>query len=327
MTRAATSLSLLWVVVAGVIGSFLFAAFWIVVAGNEPGRICAPRGVGRAVSSERDKGGALWLAGSGSNLPVTWKLVVAFCKARVHPPAQAPDLGALSAPTAEPQHACPIVIHESIGSAGAVRATADGVVDLGLVSRPLQAGEQALGLRQIPYARVAIVAAVNLAAPEEILGLRELSELYADERRTWRDGSRAVVLVREKGDSTHAVLAGLAPPFAAANELAMRAAHHRVLYSDRGLLDALVATQGAVGLTDVGIVRAGHFPVRVVGLASVEPSAANVLSGAYPYVKELSFVVRGEPSGPVAELLAFVSSADGAKVLSAFGYVALSGGL
>ena len=67
----------------------------------------------------------LHLAGSGSNLVLTRALAAAF---RVH------------------QADARLVVHDSIGSTGAVRAVSDGAISIGLIARPLREEERALGL-------------------------------------------------------------------------------------------------------------------------------------------------------------------------------------
>src|ERR1700704_6586574 len=63
----------------------------------------------------------LIFAGSGTNLPITRLLVEAF---RQHHPENS------------------IEVPASLGSTGGIRAVADGVIALGLISRPLKSQEQ-----------------------------------------------------------------------------------------------------------------------------------------------------------------------------------------
>jgi phosphate transport system substrate-binding protein len=246
--------------------------------------------------------GPLGLAGSGSNLPLTRALVEAYRAA--HPGAR-------------------LVVHESIGSTGGTRAVRDGVIGVALISRPLNAEESRHGLVVRPYARVAVVAAANPNVADTCVGRAELVALFTGERTRWSDGSRAVLFQRERGDSSFLAMAAAVPGLAAANDAAYRADRFRVLYHDRAMQDALVATDGAVGIFDGGAIEAQRLPLKILCLDGVVPTREAVLSGRWPITKDLAFVTNGPPSGPAADLLAFVASPAGRAVIDGLGYLAL----
>jgi len=244
----------------------------------------------------------LHLAGSGSNLPITRALAEAFQVGR-------PDLH--------------VVVFASIGSTGGVQATYDDVIDLGLVSRPLRPREAALGLTLTPYARVPVVFAVNLGVPDESLTTAELLEIYAGDRSTWSDGTPIVVLQRERGDSSHAAVAAVAPEFAAINEQAYREGRWRVVDSDQAMQEALSITPGAVGLFDLGAIVLQRLPVKPLRISGIAASEASVQSGRYPFAKDLAFVGVDQPGAAAAELLRFVDGEDGRRLMRASGYIPL----
>lgn len=130
-----------------------------------------------------DRSSALVLAGSGSNLPLTRALALAFVDR---------DRGAK------------IVVAESIGSAGGVRAAHEGSIDVGLVSRPLSEQESKLDLAVTPYARVPVVVAANSTAPDACVASGNLAGMWSGQGETarWSDGSPVIVLQRERGDSS-----------------------------------------------------------------------------------------------------------------------------
>ncbi len=245
---------------------------------------------------------ALDLAGSGSNVPLSRVLAKAFSE-------RSPGVR--------------VVVHESIGSTGGVRATRDGQVELGLVSRPLTADEARLGLVIVPHARVAVVLAAHPGVPEDHLAGSDLVALYRGERARFRDGAPVVVLQRERGDSSHLALAGLIPGFGAANDEAHRAGRWRVLYHDRTMQEALMATDGAIGLFDLGQIASQNLPLRVLSIDGVEPTLENVRAGRYRFVKDLAFVSVGEPRGAAAAFVAFVRSAEGREATRRAGYLPL----
>lgn len=118
--------------------------------------------------------GALVLAGSGSNLPLTQRLVQGWIASGG---GEARVLG-------------------SIGSSGGLHALSDGVVDIALVSRPLRAQERA-AVVEVPYARAGIVVATRLDLKR--IDVSALRAIYAGDRLETESGERIVPILREEG--------------------------------------------------------------------------------------------------------------------------------
>jgi phosphate transport system substrate-binding protein len=296
--------------VAVSLAAFLAFAVWTLLRlerGRKPPFLTRPAGTPespsrRAAPTTPGAREGVSLAGSGSNLPLTRLLVEAF--RRAHPGAS-------------------LVVHESIGSTGGLRAVGDGAVSIGLVSRALTEAESKLGLVVRPYARVAVVVAAHPGVPDRCASHDELLAMFAGARARWSDGAKLVVLQRERGDSSFLAFSKRIPGLEQANEAAYRAQRWRVLYHDREMQEALMATSGAVGLFDLGAIEAQKLPLRVLCVEGVEPTREAVLAGRYPFTKELSLVTAGPPTGLVAELLEFVASRDGRAITERAGYLAL----
>jgi phosphate transport system substrate-binding protein len=245
---------------------------------------------------------SLGLAGSGSNLPLTHVLVEAF-RAR--------------SPLAK------IIVHESIGSAGGIRAVRDGAVSVGLVSRPLTSEEARYGLQVTPYARIAVIVAANPSVQETCTTSEELLRLFQGAKARWGSGSRVAVLQREKGDSSFLVLSNLIPGLAEENTVSYRENRWRVLFSDQAMQEALMSTEGAVGISDLGAIEVQRLPIKVLCFNGVVPTRENLLSGKYPAWKDLSFVTRGPPNGLAAALFDFVFSDEGRAATARSGHLPL----
>ena len=243
------------------------------------------------------------LAGSGSNLPLTRALAEAF-------QARSPNLH--------------VVVFDSIGSTGAVAATYDDVIELGLVSRPLKDSEAALDLLVHPYARVPVVVAVNLAVPDESITTTDLVDIYAGRRRQWSDGTRIVVLQRERGDSSHRAVDEHLPAFEAVNDAAYRENRWPIVESDQAMQEALSITAGAIGLFDLGAIVLQRLPVKPLNIDEIAPSEASVQSGRYPVSKDLAFISVEQPGGAAAEFLRFVVEGEQARnLMRDSGYIPL----
>lgn len=233
------------------------------------------------------------IAGSGSNLPIVQRLADAF--RALHPDDR-------------------IIVHRSIGSWGGARAVADGVVHLGVASRPLKGDEKAAGLRSLPHVAVAVVLGANPRVPDTTLSSRTLAALVRGQNLRWSDGTRVVLLEREPGDSSYKVLFAKNPLFRAAQR-AEPHTHWRVLLHDTEMTDALAETDGAVGLADLGVISLSGLGLRVLRIDGLDPAAPS-----YPYLKELDFIVKGTPRGVAARFLSFALGPAGREIAVRAGY-------
>lgn len=242
----------------------------------------------------------LLLGGSGSNLALMGKLAEKYMSGN---------------PGVE------VAIPSSIGSSGGIIKTAEGVLDIGLVSRPFKPEEEKLGLTRAPYARVAVVMAVH---PEvKITGLtsEQILAIYSGKIRNWRelggDNRGISVLSREASDSTRLILNKYINGFDAMKEVPGTV----FLRTDQAMNEAIQSVPNAIGWTDLGAIRIGRLNVRPIAVDGLLPTEDMILSGKYPFIKELAFVVKGEPVGEVKKFIDFVMSWEGKKVIIENGYL------
>ena len=250
----------------------------------------------RAAAGEAPAG-PLVFAGSGSNLPLTRLLADAF--ARVRPESK-------------------IEVPASIGSAGGIRAAADGAIAVGLISRPLKDREKESGLTVLPYARTAVVIGVHPAVPDDGISFVDLVQIYKGTKSRWKDGREIIVLTREAGDSSIEVLERDIPGFKQAYAESRSVKRWATLLTDQEMNRVLARTPYAIGLSDMGAITAERLPIKVLRIDGVLPTPENVLSGRYPLVKALAFAFLKDklPAGAKA-FLDFVRSKDGEKILRA----------
>lgn len=237
------------------------------------------------------------MAGSGSNLLVTAKLAEAY-KAKmgidIHFPA-------------------------SIGSIGAINAVQAGSLEMGMISRPLTAEEHGLGLFELPYARVALVLAVNCSVPDDNLSTVEVIEILKGTKTTWSDGTKIFVQVREEKDSSNLVLYDLIPGYKQAMLDGYQNKRWQVLYTDRDMVEVLANTKGGIGLITSADALAYKTKVKMLSLDDIAPTSDNIRSGKYKAVKELSFVHKKKLSDNAAGFLNFVYSPDAQRLLNEWG--------
>ncbi len=145
--------------------------------------------------------------------------------------------------------------------------------------------------------------------------------IYGGARTTWPDGSAVRVLLRESGDSGHAAVARRLPEFAGLAARAYRERRWPVLYQDLAMQGALLTTPGAVGVFDLGAIRAQNLPLKVLPFDGPPPTLDHVRSGAYGFAKDLAFVTTDAPAPGVTGFMDWVASAEGRRLTERLGYV------
>jgi phosphate transport system substrate-binding protein len=240
-------------------------------------------------------------AGSGVNLGITKLLAEAFTKGN-------PKIT--------------ITVPGSIGTKGAIKATAEKAITFGLISRPLQKEELEMGFTAKRYARVPIVMAGHAGVKDEGITFQELIEIYKGTKTQWKDGRQIIVQAREKTDSGFLVLQEKIPGFKEAHMESLESKRWMIYYTDQDANQAIEKTPGAIGVSDLGMIKSEQLKVKVLNLNGVVPGPETLLNGTYPLERELAFIYleKGLPK-EAKGFLDFVSSDSGRKIMRSKGYL------
>lgn len=238
----------------------------------------------------------LTLAGSGSNLPLTQKLLDGWT-------GTGPRL----------------VLPASIGTSGAVKAVLAGQLTLGLASRPLKAEEKAAGLKEMRYARIGIVLGVHAEVPDRNITGADLVAIYAGTKTTWADGRRIIVLARETGDSSVSVIEKLVPGFQSVNQESLRKKLWEISYTDGEAFEALTTTVGALGWADTTLLNQSRESWHPLTFEGVEPSLEHLKDGKYPLWKDLSFIYLDPLPEAARQFIEFCTTGAGIALLTKAG--------
>jgi phosphate transport system substrate-binding protein len=242
-------------------------------------------------------------AGSGVNLGITQLLAAAFSKKN-------------------PQ--ITIVVPGSIGTKGATKASADGAITFGLISRPLEKEELALGLVVEPYARVPIVLAAHPGVKDEGITSQELIEIYKGTKTKWKDGNPIIVQAREKSDSGFLVLQNKIPGFREAYLDSYLAKRWSIYFTDQDANQAIAKTPNAIGVSDLGMIKTENLNIKILKINGLLPSPENLRSNSYPFFRDLSFIYRQKSLPKEAiSFINFVRSDEGRRILISNGYLSL----
>jgi len=200
----------------------------------------------------------------------------------------------------------PLVVEAPLGAAGAAAALADGAVDAVVVLRGAEEPPPDNGVR---LARTQPCVVVGPAVPQRHIGAAELARRISDAQPRWRDGHPLRLLLRPGDDPLQRAVAGLHPDLAAAIEEAVGARRFRVVSRDAELREALRATPGAIGVTDVGGLRMHATPLWRMKLTEGRPAPVDL------------WLVTGDAPPPrLAPFVGFATGAQGRGLVVDLGY-------
>lgn len=248
---------------------------------------------------------SLTFAGSGVSLEITRILAKQFQK--THPEIK------INVPT-------------SIGSSGAIYAAADGAIAVGMISRPLKAQEQKLGLTVIPIAKTPLAIATHLSVADDNITSTQLIDIYQGKKTQWLDGKEIIVLTREPGDSSILILSEKINGFQEVYTDSQINKRWTTLYKDQEMNQQLAQIPLTLGFVDIGTITSERklSAIKTLKFNSVAPTLENVTNNRYPLVKNLYFVFeQGKIPLAAKEFINFVRSKEGEKILKAHGFLPL----
>jgi len=220
-----------------------------------------------------------------------------------------------------PQHR--IVVPGSIGTAGGLRELREGRAVLARIGRTLTDAEQAAGLSAVPLGRDAVVFVAGAAVTVREVKSAQMVDAFAGRITDWRDlgGAPAPIRVigREPTDASRVAMSRHIPAFA---QLAYGSSV-KMSMLDPQTLDLLDRFGDSLAVLNLSALRAARTRLVPLALDGVAPDPAQVASGRYPAVLDLSLVRRAGDSLPAVarEFIDFVQSPAGLEVIRANGVV------
>lgn len=230
-----------------------------------------------------------------------------------------------------------ILIDTQGGSSGGLSYVADGLCDIGMISRSLTDDDRKkfpkadLRAHGIGYDGVALVVSRQLyEAGVKALSKQQIQELYEGRIKNWRGvggPDRPVVFFnKEPGRGTWEVFAN----FLYGDAKKAPKVFHPEVGANQEARTKVASHPGAI--TQLSASWAWESPdVRALGIrdtsgAVIEANLSNIKSGLYPLRRPLLLITRGEPQGPGRTLIDYVKSKEGQLILNKHGYLSLTEG-
>ncbi len=207
-----------------------------------------------------------------------------------------------------------IKVIPGLGSKGAIAATADGVIDLAISARPLNAEEATLGLTTSPFARTALVFITSKDKPNSLKST-ELVELFKLANPKWADGSPINIILRTRFDGDTLILEELFPGIQDAIEAARTRPEIPTAPTDQDNAELAERLKGSFVQAGFSQIITEKRDLRFVPIDGVEPTLENFESGKYPYEKIFYLVYSASGKAAAERLLDFLRSAKGQDIL------------
>jgi phosphate transport system substrate-binding protein len=230
------------------------------------------------------------------------------------------------------------------GSGQGIRLVGTRTAGIGMVSRPLEVQEREQFPDLVTYTigldGVTIVA--NQANPVRKLSKQQIQDIYTGKITNWKEvgGSNGeivrITLNHNHGTSEvfanyfgleakeNGVGINLKATFRKKGETEYSSSTAVVIEDHRQVLAQIITTPNAIGYVSIGqamqVVQSGAH-VRLLQLDDVEPTVANVQSGAYRFSRPLMLVTKGEAQGPIRDLIDFFCGPEGQAIVSKLDYI------
>jgi len=217
-----------------------------------------------------------------------------------------------------------IEIGKGMGTKARIKALAEGGIDIAMASHGLVVSDlvrQGMAVQEI--AKVAVVFGVNDAVPVKTLGDRQICDLYSRRLVHWKDvGGPDLPVVPMTRPDSEVDAEVVRAKVGCLTDLEMPEGVQTMSKSG-DMSRARADTAGALGMTTMTVVEQSRSRIRPIWLNGVEPSPANVRSGAYSLTRDSFLVTKAGPAPAVARFLEFARGPEGKRVISANGAVPL----
>lgn len=204
-------------------------------------------------------------------------------------------------------------------SGGGIDGVAGGELEVGAVSRELSEDELALGLEYTKLSDDGIVIAVHPSVTIDGLTTQQVKDIYSGAYANWSElgGPDLPITILDRNEDESAKI--IMRKYVFGSDLVM-SPQAVSLYYESDMIEGVKSTAGAIGYFSLGYSISTDIPVTHLALDGVEPTVANIESGAYPVIRPLGVVTSPDASPAIREFLTWATSAEADALLRANGF-------
>jgi phosphate transport system substrate-binding protein len=208
-------------------------------------------------------------------------------------------------------------------SSGGVAGVAQGDLEIGTVSRPLQPDEEVHGLDLTWLSSDGLAVAVHPSVAVDGLSTEEITGVYAGEYSNWAElgGEDMPIIVLDRNEDESAKII-LREHVIGSIEITAGAIP---LNYESDMVVALSSSPGAIGYFSLGMGVSQGARIRFISLDGVEPSTDSVAEGTYDMVRELGVVSSADAPSQVDRFLDWATGDEAAALMTENGYAPFAG--
>lgn len=201
-------------------------------------------------------------------------------------------------------------VRVDVQSGGSSRGIADarqGVADIGMVSRSLKDDEK--DLQAFTIAKDGISVILNSANPVKSLTDKQIVDIYTDKLNNWKQvgGKDAPITVVNKAEGRSTL-----ELFAAHFKIEPKNIKADVVIGDNEQgIKTVAGNPNAIGYVSIGsgeYTASQKTPVKLLPVAGVAASIANVANSTFPISRPLNLVTKTTPTGLSKDFIDFARS-------------------
>lgn len=211
------------------------------------------------------------------------------------------------------------------GSTGGIKATRLGTADIGASSRELSKKEKQ-SLKEIVIGKDALAIIVNKSNPIEAITTHDLRKVFAGGVKNWKelDGKNEPIQVvnRESGSGTRELFVEAIMKIVLKDDtekIIPMSLRSIVNNSNAEVKESVKLIPNSIGYVSVGF---ADDSVKVLKVNSIAPTNENILSGEYPLVRKLYYLVNGNGNKKeeVKKFLGYILSKEGQRLILEEGF-------
>ena len=213
-----------------------------------------------------------------------------------------------------------VLIPNSVGSSGGIRAVRGDRAILARVAQPLKGKEKTYGLSYLVFAKDMVVFTVGAKVTVKNLTTAQLLDLYSGKITNWRElgGKPGLVrlLVRQPGDSSLRVIQEELPAF---REIVFPASA-KSIHTDPQVLELVQKYKHSICWLTFSALKGAHSPVYPLALDGVAPTLENAQSHTYKLLEPYALIFKKERLNDLARIfINFIFSKECQQLMKEYG--------
>ncbi len=206
----------------------------------------------------------------------------------------------------------------STHSKGGIEGAAQGLLDIGLVSRELKPEEKALGLTYLLLSNDGLAVATNNSVKVKNLTTQQVRDIYSGKVKNWKElgGADAPIVVLDRNEDESAKIILRQYVLGKTLQITKEAT---VLYYESDMVETLEKTPNTIGYLSLGYALSKKLPINLISLDGVVPSVTNVLNGKYKVTMPLG-IVYIKPKPQTKKLIDFFQSEEANRLMIKNGF-------